>query len=169
MSAVVSGLIGGAMAAAIGAFVARRTGKAAVPGQLRFGPFMWILAVACLVFCLLPIVGVIHDEGNDSWAKAGLIIGFGAGALYCFAEAAFVGGSFDDEGISFSTPWTGSKHGRWKDLESVTLNDTAGWYALTFKGGSTIRLSRYLNGHASALEAAQTAHPLPTEADSANP
>lgn len=158
MSAVVSGLIGGAIAVAVTTYVARRVGKASVPGQLRFGPFMWILAVACLGLSLLPVVVTVLGNDEEFWAKAALFIGFGVGAFYCFAEAAFVRGNFDSEGISYSTPWTGSKSENWKDLESVALNDWAAWYTLTFKSGTKIRLSRYLTGHMSVLELIAVAH-----------
>lgn len=159
MSAIVSGLIGGAIATATTAYVARRVGKATVPGQLGFGSLMWILAVACLVFSLAPIVSTVLGHDKDVWVKAALTIAFGVGAVYCFGEAAFVKGSFDGQGISFSTPWTGLKRERWHDLESVALNDFAGWYTLTFKSGTRIRLSRCLGGHMSALEAAQSELP----------
>ena len=158
MSAIISGLIGGAIAAALTSYVARRVGKGTVPGQLRFGLLMWILAVACLGFSLLPIVITVLGNDGDFGAKAALTIGFGVGAFYCFGEAAFVRGNFDSERISYSTPWTGSKSETWKDLESVTLNEWASWYTLTFKSGSKIRLSRYLSGHMSALEFAGVAH-----------
>jgi hypothetical protein len=158
MSAVISGLIGGAIAVALTTYVARRVGKAAVPGQLRFGMFMWILGVGCLGLSLLPIVITQLGNDRDLWAKVALFIGFGLGAVYCFGEAAFVRGNFDAEGISFSTPWTGLKSEKWKDLESVELNDWASWYTLTFKSGSKIRLSRYLSGHLSALEMVETVH-----------
>lgn len=158
MSAIISGLLGGAIAAAITTYVARRVGKATVPGQLRFGLFMWILAVGCLGFSLLPIVMTALGNDKDFWAKAALFIGFGVSAIYCFGEAAFVGGHFDSEGISYSTPWTGSKSETWKDLESVALNDLGSWYTLTFKSGTKIRLSRYLSGHMSVLELIGVAH-----------
>ena len=157
MSAIFSGLIGGAIAVALTTYVARRVGKATVSGQLRFGLAMWILAAACLGFALAPVVIIMLGHDKEFWAKAGLSIGFGAGAFYCFGEAAFVRGNFDSEGISYSTPWTGSKSELWTDLESVELNNWGGWYTLTFKSGSKIRLSRYLSGHMSALEAAGVA------------
>lgn len=152
MSAVVSGLLGGAIAVALTTYVARRVGRSAAPGQLRFGMFMWVLAVACSALSLLPVAMTLLGNDKDLWAKIALSAGFGVGAVYCFGEAAFVRGSFDEEGISFSTPWTGLKRERWSDLESVEVNDWTSWYTLTFKGGSKIRLSRYLSGHLSALE-----------------
>lgn len=136
MSAVNNGLIGGAIAVVLTTFVARRVGKATVPGKLRFGLFMWILAVAWLVFSPLPIVMTVPGDGKDFWATAALFIGFGVGVFYCLGEAAFDRGNFDGERISYSTPWTGLNSETWTDLESVPLNDWVGWYTLTFKSGS---------------------------------
>ena len=152
MGAIISGLIGGAIAAALTAYIARRVGKASVAGQLRFGVVMWILAAGCLVLCLVPIVMIVMGERGDLWSKAALFAGFGAAAVYCFGEAAFVRGTFDGDGISYTTPWTGSKHESWENLDAVALNDWGGWYTFTFRSGTRIRLSRYLNGHASVLE-----------------
>jgi len=155
MSAIVSGLIGAAVSVALTAYVASRVGKSAVQGQLRFGKFMWILGLACLALSLLPIALTLfahHDK--EFWAKMALFIGFGAGAVYSFGEAAFVHGTFDEEGITFFTPWTGRKIEKWKDLESVEMNDWCSWYTLTFKSGKKVRLSTYLSGHLSALEMA---------------
>ncbi len=119
---------------------------------------MWLLAVACLGFSLLPVVMTLLGNDDEFGAKAALFVCFGGGAIYSFGEAAFVRGSFDSERISYSTPWTGPKSEAWKDLESVKLNDMAAWYTLTFKSGSKIRLSRYLSGHMSALEMVGDAH-----------
>ena len=155
MISILSGLIGGIIAALLTTYIAKRVGKASTPGHLGFGPFMWLLGVACLAFALLPIAQTLfwnHDK--DLWAKIGLFVGFGAGAVYCIAEAAFVRGTFNDEGIEFSTPWTGLKRETWEDLESLELNAWCSWYTLTFKSGTKIRLSRYLGGHLSALEMA---------------
>lgn len=160
MSADIIGLVGGTIAIVLTSYVARRVGKAAVLGKLHFGPFMWILAVACLAFSLLPIVSTVLGNDKDFWAKAALFIAFGVGAVYFFGEAALVRGNFDSTRISYSTPWTGSKSEFWTDLESVSLNDWAGWYTLTFRSGRKIRLSRYLSGHMSALEMAGIAYRL---------
>ena len=40
MSAVINGLVGGAIAVALTTYVARKVGKGERHGQLRFGPFM---------------------------------------------------------------------------------------------------------------------------------
>lgn len=155
MSAVVSGLLGGVIAAALTAYIAKRVGRSGPPGELRFGASLWILAAACLAFAILPIVMTLflgHDK--EFWAKVGLFVGFFLGAVYCFGEAAFVRGRYDNDGIEFYSPWTGHKSAKWDDLESVRLNDWCGWYTLTFRSGKKVRLSRFLIGHRSALDAA---------------
>jgi hypothetical protein len=88
ISAIISGLIGGAIAVALTTYVAQRVGKTTVPGQLRFGWVMWLLAVACLGFSLLPVVMTVLGNDKEFGAKAALFIGFGTGAFYCFGEAA---------------------------------------------------------------------------------
>lgn len=155
MSSIVSGLIGGVVAVALTSYIANRVGKSGEKGQLSFGPFLWGLAFACLAFSLFPLAFILlGDHHKEFWAKFGLFVGFGAGAIYCFGEVIFVRGRFDDHEIHFSTPWTGQKDERWCDLVSVQENDWCNWYTLTFKSGAKIRFSRYLSGHLSALEAA---------------
>jgi len=160
MSGVVSGLIGGAIAVALTTYIAKRVGRSGHPGQLKFGPIMWGLGVVCLTLAIFPIaVTLLAGHDKDFWAKVGLFVGFGAGGIYCLLEAALVRGSFDDEGIHFTTPWTGTKNEKWRDLVSLELNDWCSWYTITFSSGAKIRLSRYLNGHLSALEAADEQAP----------
>jgi hypothetical protein len=155
MSAIVSGLIGGAIAVAVTAYISGRVGKSSVPGSLRFGGFMWAVGIACLALALLPIIMTVLGNNKEFWAKVGLFVGFGTGAVYCFGEVAFVHGEYDADGISFSTPWTGKKREKWSDLAAVELNSWFSWYTLTLKSGAKIRLSRYLGGHLSALEMAE--------------
>ena len=155
MSSIIHGLVGAVIATALTAYVAKQVGKAAAPGQLRYGPFLWVVGLASFAFALLPVAMTIflgHDR--DFWAKMALFVGFGVGAVYCLAEVAFVGGSFDEHGIVFSTPWTGVKRERWADLDSIEVNSSCCWYTLTFRSGKKIRLSFYLGGHADALERA---------------
>ena len=155
MSGIVSGLIGGAIAVVLTAYIAKSVGKGSVPGQLKFGPFMWVVGIACLALATLPGVALFSDPDKQFWPKLALVVGFGLGAFYCIGEVAFVRGAYDQEGIEFYTPWTGQKKEKWKDLESAELNDWCSWYTLTFKSGSRIRLSRYLGGHLSALKMAE--------------
>ncbi|MFN7783125.1 MAG: PH domain-containing protein [Lysobacterales bacterium] len=157
MSAVVHGLIGGAIAALLTAYIASRAALRGERGVLRFGPFMWCLGIACLAFAAFPIVitfGFGHEK--EFLAKVALFGAFLSGGIYCIGEAAFVTGRFDEKGIEFRTPWTGAKRELWRDLVAVRFNDVAGWYTLTFRDGKKVRLSRFLLGHGLALEAASS-------------
>lgn len=155
MSSIINGLIGAAIAAALTTYIAKRAGKAVAPGQLQYGLFVWALAFASLAFALLPVaLTVVGGHDKDFWAKIALFVGFGSAALYCFGEAAFVRGRFDEDEIVFSTPWTGLKREKWKNLASLELNATCSWHTLTFRSGKKIRLSLYLGGHAHALDRA---------------
>ncbi|HQZ71894.1 MAG TPA: hypothetical protein PK826_11285, partial [Anaerolineae bacterium] len=131
----------------------KRVGRAGEPGRLKFGGLMWVLGFGALSIALLPVVSY---NGKEPWASLALFLGFGIMAIYCLGDAAFVRGTYDKEGIEFSTPWTGMKRAKWRDLQSVELNDNLGWYALKFRSGSTIRLSLMLRGHLSALEMAHS-------------
>lgn len=156
MRPVISGLIGGLIAVLLTAYIANRVGKGGEPGTLRYSGFMWGLASACLIFAFLPLVATVAGNDKDFWAKAALFVGFGFGAAYCFGEAALVRGSFDEEGIRFHTPWTGTKCERWANLRSVEFVGACSWYTLTFASGKRVRLSQYLHGHLAAIEMADS-------------
>ncbi|WP_326532796.1 hypothetical protein [Pseudorhodoferax sp.] len=156
MNSIISGLIGGLAAALVTSYVAKRVGRGLAPGQLRYGTFMWGLAIVCLAFAVLPIaIPLPAGLSEDLWTKVGLFLGFGSGAAYCFGEAAWVKGTFDHRSITFTTPWTGTRHERWQDLVSVQLNEWCSWYVLTFQSGAKIRLSTCLGGHLAVLDAIQ--------------
>lgn len=157
MSGMISGIVGGVIGIALTAYVAHRVGKAAPPGQLRYGWFIWVLGVACLAFSMFPVVLTLQGNNDQPVATAILFIILFGSALSCFTEAAFVRGHFNSETISHSTPWTGVKNEAWTDLESVSYNSGGGWYTLRFKNGKKIRLSSYLGGHRSVLELPQVA------------
>lgn len=155
MSGMVSGIIGGAIAMALTAYMAKKVGRQGDPGQLRFGAFIWILGGACLLLAGLPVgVTVFAGDEEELVAKGALFVGFGLGAVYLFGEAAFVRGTFDEEGIDFYTPWTGRNQEKWNDLESVKFNGWMSWYTLKFRSGNKIRLSRFMWGHLSAPDMA---------------
>ena len=153
MRSILSGLIGGAISVLLTVYIARRVGRAVPPGTLRFGGIVWVLAVACLVFALVPMASFLYfgSEGQ-LLARLFLLLGFGLAAIYCFGEAAFVKGSYNDEEIEFFTPWTGLKKETWNNLESIEFNSWVSWYTLSFRSGKRIRLSRYLSGHLSLLD-----------------
>ena len=159
MRPIISGLIGGLIAILLTAYVASRVGKGGEPGQLRYGGFMWALAAGCLLLAFLPIAVTLAGNDKEFWAKVVLFLVSGIGAAYCFAEAALVRGSYDEQGIQFHTPWTGTKTEAWHDLRSVEFLASCSWYTLTFASGRKIRLSQFLQSHLSAVEMASTKQP----------
>jgi hypothetical protein len=155
-SSVIAGLIGGLASVAICSYISTKVRGSAAPGALRFGAWLAVLAWCCLAFAGLAAAALFYDL--DVWQKrseliavVGLIVGFGAGAAYCFAEYFGTRGTYDENGIDFSTPWTGRKVERWSDLVSLAFNAQASWYELTFRSGNKVRMSALLGGHGGVL------------------
>jgi hypothetical protein len=116
-----------------------------------------VLAWCCAAFAALAASALFIDanvweDRGELLAVAGLIVGFGSGAAYCFAEYFCTRGTYGDEGIDFRTPWTGRKTERWSDLRDARFNAQSSWYVLTFRSGRTIRISSLLSGHGPLLE-----------------
>jgi cell division protein FtsW (lipid II flippase) len=117
---------------------------------------MWCLGACAALFSLgLLVLFIATRRAQEPWAVVGLVGSFGLMAVYCLGDAAYVRGTYDRQGIEFSTPWTGKKRGQWSELRSTKENPWGGWFALTFADGTTIRLSRMLRGHQSALDVAK--------------
>lgn len=156
-SIIISGLIGGIISIALCTYVSTKVRNTNKDGELKFGWFLVAVAWGCLAFVILSIYAFFYDD--DAWSKPGelfsiigIFIGFAAGAIYLFGEYFKVRGTFDEEGISFHTPWTGSKKEKWEDLKSIKFNSFTNWYVLTFNSGQRIRLSTLLSGHGSVLD-----------------
>ena len=114
-----------------------------------------MLGLSCLAIVGFAIGAFFYD--NDVWtdrreffAFIALIVGFGLGAVYCLVEYFSVHGEYDDQGIEFHTPWTGTK--KWRDLQSAKFNASMSWYVLKFRSGVTIRLSNMLSGHGGVIQ-----------------
>ena len=155
-SSIVSGLIGGLASVVICAYISAKVRGSPQQGTLRFGTWLVVLAWCCLAFVALAASALFIDR--DVWADRGellavlgLIVGFGLGSGYCFAEYFLTRGTYDDKGIDFYTPWTGRKTERWSDLSGADFNAQSNWYVLTFRSGNKIRLSSMLSGHGGVL------------------
>jgi hypothetical protein len=153
----ISGLVGGIAAIFITAYISKKVRDSSVDGELRFGNSVIVLGWCCLGFSALAFSAFFYD--NDVWKDRGeffavvfLVVGMGIGAIYCFGEYFKVHGNFDDEGIVFHTPWTGTKTEKWNDLASFDFNSWGNWYVLEFKSGARIRLSALLSGHGKVLD-----------------
>jgi hypothetical protein len=155
-SSIVSGLIGGLASVVICAYISAKVRGSAEQGTLRFGAWLVVLAWCCAAFVALAASALFVDanvweDRGELLAVVGLIVGFGLGAAYCFAEYFLTRGRYDDEGIDFRTPWTGRKSERWSDLRDVQFNPQSSWYVLTFRSGNRIRISSLLSGHGALL------------------
>lgn len=155
-SSIVSGLIGGLASIVICAYISAKVRGSAEQGTLRYGSWLVVLAWCCLAFAGLAVWALFNDR--DVWERRselfsviGIIIGFGSGAGYCFAEYFGTRGAYDRRGITFYTPWTGRKQESWDDLSALDFNTQASWYVLTFRSGNKIRISSLLSGHGGVL------------------
>lgn len=155
-TSVISGLIGGLASVLICSYISAKVRGSAEQGTLRWGAWLVVLAFCCLAFAALAFSALFVDanvweDGGELFAVIGLIVGFGSGAGYCFAEYFLTRGVFDDKKIDFYTPWTGRKTERWSDLCGAELNAQMSWYVLTFRSGNKIRISSLLGGHGGVL------------------
>jgi len=153
---VISGLIGGIISVVLISHLSSKIRNSTEEGKLRYGWGLLVLGLCCLAFVGLAIWAFFYDL--DAWEKPrelfsiiGLFIGFGAGAIYTFGEYLKVHGSYDERGIVFHTPWTGTKNEKWENLISVKFNSNLNWYVLKFQSGKKIRLSNLLGGHGGVL------------------
>lgn len=156
-SSIMSGLIGGVVSVALVTYLSYRLRAQPADGTLRWGWGLILLGSCCLAFVGLAVSAFFYDDNlqtdkGELLAAVGLIVGFGLGATYCFAEYFLVRGTYDDQGVEFYTPWTGSKVEKWQDLQAVKFNAQMSWYVLQFKSGKTIRLSTMLSGHGGVIE-----------------
>ena len=104
------------------------------------------IRLACFGFVVLLIFHTVPEYSLEFISVMILFIFMVSGAIFCFGEYFGVRGTFDDDGIDFSTPWTGRKIEKWNDLVSVAANPLAGWYTLRFESGKIVRLSLLLRG-----------------------
>lgn len=111
-----------------------------------FGGFTGVLALG-----LLYVLVFVNHGGQ--YLPISLILGFLVLSTgYFIVEDTRTGGTFDEQGISFRTPWSGQKTRQWHELRELRFNGAMGWYVLKFTDGSKIRVSRLLMGHARLLE-----------------
>jgi hypothetical protein len=155
-SSVISGLIGGFAAVVICTYIRARVRGSAEQGTLRYGSWLVVLAWCCLAFAGIAVWALFNDldvreRRSELFSVIGIIVGFGVGAAYCFAEYFLTRGTYDDKGIAFCTPWTGRKTESWNELTGVEFNAQASWYVLTFRSGNKIRISSLLSGHGGVL------------------
>ena len=156
-TSISSGLIGGISALFICLIAGTLAKKKRTNGELKQSLLIFFLAQASLLFVLFAVWAFFYDEGvqtdaTEIFSVVALFVGFGVGAIYFFGEYYRVKGKFDNDQITYHTPWTGTKVELWQDLTSAKFNKWMYWYSLTFKSGKKIRISYYMLGHNEVVE-----------------
>lgn len=156
MSALVSGLIGGVVAASLGylsharqkaARVDKNGWKGLYPGWLLHGTLGGCTAFVVLMIWLLANGGSTRpDAGEQNLYAIGLALFFASASLY-------VGWFNYGRSVKWRANeiWVRNAFGREavysiSDIRSVTINDVSGTYRLKFKNGFVLAVSTYLNG-----------------------
>jgi hypothetical protein len=149
-------LISGMFTLTVITYFIKRSAFSVKRGILKFGLFLKVFSLGCLVLSLVPLAILLTEnyqveKPGETTALIGLSVGFGIAALYMLAESFLVKGTYNKDSIRFFTPWTGKKNEHWSDLQSVHFNAWCYWYLLRFKSGKVIRISTYLEGHGHLL------------------
>ena len=92
------------------------------------------------------LTGKIRNEIGQYISIGLLIISFGVGSVACFLEFKITLGDYNDEEISFCTPWTKCKQCKWLEIDKITYSDSMSWYVFHCKGDIKMRFSSYLTG-----------------------
>jgi Co/Zn/Cd efflux system component len=155
-SGITSGLIGGLVAAIISTLIIKSAQRKITHGELKHGVFILVLAMVCMTISLFAAWSFVydddvHEKAGELVAVIGLFSGFSVFSFVFFAEYFKARGRFNDNGIEFQTPWTGTKKENWDDLVSAKFNPSMHWYTLQFESGNKVRLSSCLLGHGEVL------------------
>ncbi|WP_019274859.1 hypothetical protein [Vibrio coralliilyticus] len=113
-SGITSGLIGGLVAAIISTLIIKSAQRKITHGELKHGVFILVLAMVCMTIALFAAWSFIydddvHEKAGELEAIIGLFSGFSVFSFVFFAEYFKARGQFNDNGIEFQTPWTGTK------------------------------------------------------------
>ncbi|RYZ07382.1 MAG: PH domain-containing protein [Myxococcales bacterium] len=148
-----SGAIGGAIAVMIISLVVARAARSGVQGELRYGGFLKALGAITGLAAPGVLYLLLFVELRGSFTPWVLIFGFFVlTTIYVFLEDSLTRGTYDQEGITFRTPWSGTKRGQWSQLRKLGFNGGTGWYVLEFADGTKMRVPRMMMGHAYLLE-----------------
>jgi hypothetical protein len=146
MEALIKGLISGA----IFFYIARVIQKDSIEGKLFYSNWMLWLGLVCLSFVLLMIylvaTGNVRDELGQYISLFLLIVSFGVAGIACILEYRITYGDYDDEKITFKTPWGESKQCLWSNITKVTYSDSMHWYIFHCNNDIKMRFSTYLTG-----------------------
>ena len=124
--------------------------KEAVNGKLFYSNWIVWLGMFSLGFVLIMLyalfTGQVRDEIGQYLSIGILILSFGMGSIACFLEFKITLGDYNNDSISFCTPWSKCKKYKWSDITKVTYSDSMQWYLFHCKDGKIMRFSSYLTG-----------------------
>ncbi len=121
-------------------------------GNLGYSLVMKIMALFIFFFTVVVFYIFITKSYQintlgETTALISLMVFFGVGTIYAIGDAFFVYGNFNKKYIEFYSPWLGLRKQKLIDLEAYSYNRIATWYVLSFKDGTKIRISAYLDGY----------------------
>lgn len=153
--AIITGLIGGAVAAGLGLYMNARPARAAQSGEgwriLRPRPVLHGAVLLCALMAALPawalLTGGSHrpDAAQQNMAAAGLVIGFGLGTVYLAWLTYGVRASFRDGRLRVRRLLETREY-PYSDIVGLRKSEDTGELRLTLRGGRRLRLSPYFSG-----------------------
>lgn len=156
MSAIISGLIGGAVAAVLASWAERGRRKARKdsqgwrslrPGWLLHGTFVGCFAlVAFISFFLLNGGSARSDADTQNLYALGLLIAFALGAVYVAwitygRTVAWLGGK-----IKTTDVFGRERFYRLCDIDQINETLSGSDYVIRFTDGSRLKFSKYMHG-----------------------
>ena len=159
---VVSGIVGGLVAAALGALAIRyrKAVKVDSQGWRTLRPGMLIHGTTGFLVILAPIFGFFAVQSlldpnppDDAWALYILSVASSLGLLY-FAYAGYLRRiAWRGQTIRITTPFAHERSYALRDIASIGSNIDGSGLKLRMRDGSTIQVSHYFHGVDQLLEA----------------
>ena len=162
MSAIVSGLIGGAIATAVGT-LALRTQKPARPDpkgwkRLRPGWFMHAILCGCLAFVFVMIYVFAQggsaraDAEEQNFAALLILLGFGGAGLWIFWFGYLHRIAWKGDAIRCRSPFGKDDYFRFSEVVLVDGNADQSEYKVVFADGRKLRVNAYFHGFNDFME-----------------
>ncbi|HVH49649.1 MAG TPA: hypothetical protein VM760_07210 [Sphingomicrobium sp.] len=162
MSAIVSGIIGGIAATALGAAALRSQKEAALDAdgwrRLRPGWYMHLALGGCILFVLLVAFffytggSARRDADSQNFAALLIMLAFGAGALWTLWAGYLRRVAWRAGDIRISTP-LGAQTYRFADVVGVGGNADGSECKLHMSDGSVVRVGVYFHGFQQFIQA----------------
>lgn len=163
MSALISGLIGGAIAGGLGALALRTQSDARITreGWKRLRP-NWLMHFALVgCFAFVGAMGYFFWLGGSARADADkqnlwallLLLAFAAGGIWTLFAAYLRRVEWVRGTIRVRMPWVPDRHYAFDDIVEVAPNIDGSQFKLIMRGGEIVRLNTYAHGFKELLMA----------------